>query len=108
LGEPFIAFDSQRTVKEGILGKPRLGPKSIKDTEEYLKLERPARTPTNRFSSATRKVQARRRAGPRGYSHPHGADTFALLQFFSIYPGIYTLGNRPLYGAVNASRGAKQ
>lgn len=53
-----------------------------------------------------RKVQARRRAGPRGYGHPHGADTFALLQFFSIYPGIYSLGDRPLHGAVNAPRGA--
>jgi len=35
-----------------------------------------------------------------------GCDSYALLQFPSVYPGIYSLRSRPLYGAVSAPRGA--
>jgi len=41
LGEPFIAFDTVRTSKEGILGRPHLGPEAITAIDRYLKVERP-------------------------------------------------------------------
>ena len=41
LGEAFIAIKPERTVKEGILCRPHLGPESVEATDRYLEVERP-------------------------------------------------------------------
>jgi len=41
LGEPFIAIKPERTVKEGLLCRPHLGPEGVEATDRYLEVERP-------------------------------------------------------------------
>lgn len=40
-GEAFLAFDPIRTTKEGIHGRPHLGPEEIQAIDRYLEVERP-------------------------------------------------------------------
>lgn len=41
LGEPFISIKPARTIKEGIMCNPHLGPEGIEATDRYLAVERP-------------------------------------------------------------------